>query len=44
MPGEKEIGKRSLPRTNLLFYWLNPLIIVEIMGNLHFEGVMVFFL
>jgi len=33
-----------LPRTNLLFYWLNPLIIVEIMGNLHFEGAMVFFL
>jgi hypothetical protein len=44
MAGEKEVGERSLPRTNLLFYWLNPLIIVEIMGNLHFEGVMVFFL
>ncbi|MEM1357564.1 MAG: glycosyltransferase 87 family protein [Bacteroidota bacterium] len=30
--------------TRLLLYWLNPLIIVEIMGNLHFEGAMVFFL
>lgn len=39
-PGERE----HMPRTNLLFYWLNPLIIVEIMGNLHFEGAMVFFL
>lgn len=31
-------------RSNLLFYWLNPLIIVEITGNLHFEGAMVLFL
>lgn len=47
-PGEaarrKGAGERGLPRTNLLFYWLNPLIIVEITGNLHFEGAMVFFL
>lgn len=33
-----------LSRKNLLFYWLNPLIIVEITGNLHFEGLMLFFL
>jgi hypothetical protein len=37
-------GERGLSRTNLLFYWLNPLIIVEVLGNLHFEGAMVFFL
>ncbi len=37
-------GERDLTPTNLLFYWLNPLIIVEILGNLHFEGAMVFFL
>ncbi len=34
----------SLPRERLLLYWLNPLILVEIMGNLHFEGVMIVFL
>lgn len=38
------VSKQRPHRTNLLFYWLNPLIIVEIMGNLHFEGAMVFFL
>ncbi|MFK8163048.1 MAG: hypothetical protein AB8H12_11350 [Lewinella sp.] len=31
-------------QTKLLYYWLNPLILIEIMGNLHFEGAMVFFL
>lgn len=34
----------SLPRTRLLLYWLNPLVIVEIVGNLHFEGAMICFL
>ncbi|WP_168797612.1 glycosyltransferase 87 family protein [Neolewinella litorea] len=34
----------GLPRSRLLLYWLNPLILVEIVGNLHFEGVMLCFL
>jgi alpha-1,6-mannosyltransferase len=33
-----------LPRKNVLLYALNPLVIVEVMGNLHYEGAMVFFL
>lgn len=33
-----------LPPRRVLFYALNPLVVVEIMGNLHFEGLMVFFL
>lgn len=40
----KEPGDYEPARSNLLYYWLNPLIIVEITGNLHFEGAMVFFL
>lgn len=34
----------QLPRQNALWYALNPLMMVEIVGNLHFEGMMVFFL
>ncbi len=33
-----------LPEKNVLLYALNPLIIFEIMGNVHFEGAMIFFL
>lgn len=28
----------------IFFYWFNPLVIVEIIGNLHFEGGVLFFL
>lgn len=34
----------NLPPERSLIYALNPLIIVEIMGNLHYEGAMIFFL
>jgi len=34
----------NLPRGSILVYALNPLIILEICGNCHFEGAMIFFL
>ncbi len=40
----KILAKWELDPGRVLIYWLNPLIIVEIMGNLHYEGLMIFFL
>ncbi|PCJ89417.1 MAG: hypothetical protein COA57_02125 [Flavobacteriales bacterium] len=40
----KLLKKLSIPRENVFLYALNPLIIVELSGNLHFEAIMVFFM
>ena len=34
----------KLPKANLLWYALNPLVIIELSGNIHFEAVTFFFL
>ena len=38
------LARFRLPPGRALYYWLNPLVIVEVIGNLHFEGAMVCFL
>jgi hypothetical protein len=37
------LEKLKLPIHNVFWYVLNPFIIIELTGNLHFEGVMIFF-
>lgn len=38
------LRKMALPEKHVLLYALNPLVILELTGNLHFEALMIFFL
>ena len=42
--GKRLLAKLKLPIHNIFWYVLNPFIIIELTGNLHFEAVMIFFL
>jgi len=42
--GKKLLERLNLPAKNIFLYALNPFIIIEMTGNLHFEPVMLFFL
>lgn len=41
--GKKLLVQLNLPAKNIFWYLLNPFIIIEMTGNIHFEPVMLFF-
>jgi len=42
--GKRLLKQLNIPVKHIFWYILNPFIIIELSGNLHFEGVMIFFL
>lgn len=42
--GKKILELLKIPSHTIFFYILNPFVILELTGNLHFEGMMIFFL